>query len=268
MNDIFAGYGILRREKMDIAKLEPPETDPYIDRSPWAPKAPFRMLVCGPSGSGKTNMVANLICRYLHFDHLWFYSRHARQGKMKMLRQFFDQIRDCLVEESHGAIAPEEADLMTIGDSLEDVVPVDELPDAGQKLVVFDDFQTEKDQKVIEDYFVRGRHKRCSIIYLAQNYYQVPRPIRLNCSCVALFEVASGTEASMLCRELGLGLTRQEFMRMYTLATEEKYSFLFIDRNATDPVLKFRKRFDHLWWPAQFPPPKLPPPKNKDERGH
>ena len=50
--------------------------------------------------------------------------------------------------------------------------------DKAQKIVIFDDFVTEKNQKRIIDYFIQGRHKNCSIIYLSQSYYGTPKDIR------------------------------------------------------------------------------------------
>ena len=51
-----------------------------------------------------------------------------------------------------------------------------------QKDIIFDDFICEKYQKPLIDYFIRGRHKNCSVIYLSQSFYETPKDIRLNCS--------------------------------------------------------------------------------------
>ena len=51
-----------------------------------------------------------------------------------------------------------------------------------QKLVIFDDYVCEENQRQIVDYFIQGRHKNCSVIYLSQNFYKTPRDIKLNCS--------------------------------------------------------------------------------------
>ena len=39
-----------------------------------------------------------------------------------------------------------------------------------QKLVIFGDFVCEKNQKPLIEYFIRGRHKNCSVIYLSQSF--------------------------------------------------------------------------------------------------
>ena len=52
--------------------------------------------------------------------------------------------------------------------SNDDIIPGEELKDDdAQKIVIFDDFICEKNQKPLIDYFIRGRHKNCSVIYLS-----------------------------------------------------------------------------------------------------
>jgi len=57
------------------------------------------------------------------------------------------------------------------------------------KEVIFYDFVLDrKHQDVIADYFVRGRHRNCSCIYISQSYYDIPKTIRLNASHCAFFK--------------------------------------------------------------------------------
>ena len=46
-----------------------------------------------------------------------------------------------------------------------------------QRVVIFDDYICDKNQNQIIKYFIQGRHKNCSVIYLSQSYY---KNIRLN----------------------------------------------------------------------------------------
>ena len=64
----------------------------------------------------------------------------------------------------------------------DEIIPVQDLDSDSQKIVIFDDFVCDKNQKPLIDYFKRGRHKNCSVIYLSQSYYKTPNDIRLNCS--------------------------------------------------------------------------------------
>ena len=38
-----------------------------------------------------------------------------------------------------------------------------------------DNFVCENNQKTLVDYFIHGRHKNCSVIYLSQSYYDTPK---------------------------------------------------------------------------------------------
>ena len=56
------------------------------------------------------------------------------------------------------------------------IVPVEDLmDDESQNVVMFDDLICDKNQKPLIDYFIRGRHKNCSVIYLSQAFYKTPR---------------------------------------------------------------------------------------------
>ena len=59
-------------------------------------------------------------------------------------------------------------------------------------------------KRQIVDYFIRGRHKNCSVIYLSQSFYKTPRDIRLNCSHYCIYEFPSSRERNMISSELGV----------------------------------------------------------------
>ena len=77
-----------------------------------------------------------------------------------------------------------------------------------------------KNQRQIVDYFIQGRHKNCSVIYLSQSFYKTPRDtrdIRLNCSHYSIFEFPSSRERNMISSELGVN--KEKFKK----ATKEPY---------------------------------------------
>ena len=76
--------------------------------------------------------------------------------------------------------------------------------DDAQKIVIFDDFICEKNQKPLIDYFIRGRHKNCSVIYLSQSFYKTLKDIRLNCSHFCVYDFPSSNERGLTSRELGV----------------------------------------------------------------
>ena len=105
------------------------------------------------------------------------------------------------------------------------IFPITHLPyEDNQKFIIFDDYVCEKNQREIVDYFIQGRHKNCSVIYLSQSFYKTPRDIRLNCSHYCIFEFPSKTERNMISSELGVDKEK------YKKATEEKHHFLYVDK--------------------------------------
>ena len=62
------------------------------------------------------------------------------------------------------------------------------IPDPTQKnLLLLDDFFLGKPNKA-ESYYTRGRHNNCDTIYIAQNYFRLPRhTIRENSNFIILF---------------------------------------------------------------------------------
>ena len=84
------------------------------------------------------------------------------------------------------------------------IVPVENRENEAQRIVIFDDFVCEKNQKPLIDYFIRGRHKNCSVIYLSQSFYGTPQDIRLNCSHFCVYEFPSSNERNLISRELSV----------------------------------------------------------------
>ena len=115
-----------------------------------------------------------------------------------------------------------------------EITPVTELDyEDNQKLVIFDDYVCDKNQRCIIDYFIQGRHKNCSVIYLSQSFYKTPKDIRLNCSHYCLYEFPSSREANRISSELGVN---KEY---YHTATKKPYSFLYVDK----PKKRIAKNF-------------------------
>ena len=177
----------------------------------FMPNQCFRMLVCGPSGSGKTNTLMHMIYNLLYYDKVYLYAKNLDQSKYQNLMDMFQPISN-------------EAGYDVIEASNDQIIPVSDLNDDNQKLVIFDDFVCEKNQKPLIDYFIRGRHKNCSVIYLSQSYYKTPKDIRLNCSHFSIYEFPSANERALICRENSIS------KEPYEKATKEPFSFIYIDK--------------------------------------
>ena len=151
-----------------------------------------------------------MIYNLLYYDKIFLYAKNLKQSKYQDLLNVFNMIS-------------KDVGYDIIEASNDQIMPVSELLDDNQKLVIFDDFVSEKNQKPLIDYFIRGRHKNCSVIYLSQSYYKTPKDIRLNCSHFVIYEFPSNSERGLLCRENNISI------EVYEKATRDPYSFIYID---------------------------------------
>ena len=177
------------------------------------PNNTFRMLICGGSGSGKTNLLYHMLMKPLvYYDQIHLYAKNLEQEKYQNMMKKFNEI-----SQSVGY------DVLVCNNN--DIVPVENMmDDSAQKIVIFDDFVCDKNQKPLIDYFIRGRHKNCSVIYLSQSFYGTPRDIRLTCSHFCVYEFPSCNERNLISRELGV--EKQDYIK----ATKKPYSFLYVDK--------------------------------------
>ena len=111
---------------------------------------------------------------------------------------------------------------------------MNDLGSDSQKIVIFDDFVCDRNQKPLVDYFIQGRHKNCCVIYLSQSYYKTPKDIRLNCSHFVIYDFPSTNEKSLICRENDVS------KQLYEKATRDPFSFIYIDK----PKKRVKKNFD------------------------
>jgi hypothetical protein len=198
-----------------------------------APKWPFILIIIGRSGSGKTNTVVNLL-KYLFFDTFYLYAKDLEEPYYQLLQNVFDDEkirgRSPLMEQSE--IRPEDPIIESYFSSdIEDIVDVDELDRDKQNLIV-----TEKDQKKLIDLVIRGRKMNASI-YITQDWYRVPKSIRLQCNYLSIFPSCDGNDISLIFREKGL----DKKLRKYYENNIKKFDCLTIDFKT--PEMKYRKNF-------------------------
>ena len=107
----------------------------------------------------------------------------------------------------------------------DDIKPVNSLESDTQKIVIFDYFICDKNQKPLIDYFIQGRQKNCSVIFLSKSFYKTPKDIRLNCSLYVIYDIPSSNERNMISRELNV--TRINILKLTN--NQQPYSFLYVD---------------------------------------
>ena len=203
---------------MNIIKMEIPNYDvdtknkKFKQRYSFMPNDTFRMLICGNSGSGNTNLLLHMLLSLLCYDEIFLYAKNLDQEKYQIL-----------IDEMNKISKELGFDVITI--SNDKIIPIKDLDyEDNQKLVIFDDYVCEKNQSQIVDYFIQGRNKNWSVIYLSQSFYKTPRDVRLNCSHYCIHDFPSSRERNMISSELGVDKEK------YKKATKEQYDFLYVDK--------------------------------------
>lgn len=189
---------------------------------------PFRGVLIGSSGSGKTNLLLNIINQFSNtFNHIYIYT----------------QAVEPLYEYLESQLGP---DMLTIKYSLNDCRTFNEKDYYGQSLIIWDDQINEKDQKCINELYIRGRKIAggISMLYLTQSYFKVPKIIRLQCQYVFILKVSGVRDLKMILSEYSLSATKEQLTKMYEYSCNSGTfgSFMLIDLVA-DQNKTYRKNF-------------------------
>jgi energy-coupling factor transporter ATP-binding protein EcfA2 len=187
---------------------------------------PARILIIGSSGAGKTQLVVELIHRMENtFGNIVIICKNQEEPLYKFLASKI------------------KGEQLQIFEGVHNIPNLDEYFDKDlQHLVVFDDLVLEKDQSLIEEYFIRSRKigKGISLCYLTQSYFATPKVIRLNCNYIFIKKLSSTRDLSMILNDFSLGIDKELLLKIYKFCTREKNDFLLCDLDA--PV---EERFRH-----------------------
>ena len=171
--------------------------------------------------SRKNNSLTNILLKPLiQYDKVYLYAKFLEEPEYQPLRDSLEEVSRKIGDD-------------VIECSNDGIIPLDELPNDDQKLVVFDDFLFEKKNRLID--YISGRNKNCSVIYLSQSFFKTPKDIRLNCSRFCLYDAQDSRKKSTITKQLDIKAEH------YESATIEPYFFLYVDK----PRKRCAKK--HFW---------------------
>jgi hypothetical protein len=193
-------------------------------------KIPFRMLIIGNSGAGKTQTLLNIIHNMEGtFNNIFIITKNKDEPLYNYL------------EEKLGNKG------LVISEGVENAPDLDEdIDKKDQTLIVMDDLVLEKNQSALEEYFIRARKLNCSLIYISQSYYRVPRIIRQNLNYLIVKQVSSLKDLYRIMGEYTLGVEKDALKKLYENSTKEKQDFLLVDLDASLED-RFRKNFNEIY---------------------
>ena len=164
-----------------------------------------RTLIVGPSFCGKTNLLLNKL-RLIRLED--------PEKQIRIITRSPEQYED--VELYIQGIEVEE----NVGD----------LEEYRGCCVVFDDM-LDSNQKLIDPFFTRGRHKSCDVYYLCKSYFDAPKKtVRNNSNIIILFQQTL-KDVEHIHRDIsGFDMSYEEFKSLCREAWNEKFNYLLINR--------------------------------------
>jgi Poxvirus A32 protein len=233
---------------MNLYELIPrkylPKIEKYLNFEQTQLKLPLRAVVVGSSGGGakgaKTHAaIRDFILGVNNWRTVTLVLMTPDQPLWNWIRDVFLDLERRLNRSSHGAPIT----ILTEYSSLEELPTVDEFPDLpGQHLLIVDDclLEAKSELNKVAEYYVRGRHKRVSPVFLAQDFYKVPKLLRSNASLL-MFKELKTRDRNLILSEFSLGPSKQELAAMYDACRVRFTSNVFtIDLAAPSPEYTFR----------------------------
>lgn len=191
---------------------------------------PFRMLIIGGSGAGKTQTFMNILHNFGNtFQNIYIVTKNKDEP-----------IYNFLMDKTG-------KDGLEVLEGLKSAPDLDSLDKEEQTLIVMDDLVLEKNQHQLEQYFIRARKLNCSLIYISQSYYAVPKMIRQNLTYLVIKRLNTLSDLFRIMREYSLGVDKTQLKKIYEASTTaNKQDFLLVDLDA-DPKDRFRKNFNEIY---------------------
>jgi len=191
---------------------------------------PFRMLIIGGSGAGKTQTFMNILHNFGNtFQNIYIITKNKDEP-----------IYNYLMDKTG-------KDGLEVLEGLKSAPDLDTLDKEEQTLIVMDDLVLERNQHQLEQYFIRARKLNCSLIYISQSYYAVPKMIRQNLTYLIIKRLNTLSDLFRIMREYSLGVDKTQLKKIYESSTSaNKQDFLLVDLDA-DPKDRFRKNFNEIY---------------------
>ena len=186
---------------------------------------PFRMLIIGGSGAGKTQTLMNLI-RIMNgtFNNIHIITKNKDEPLYNYLESKVDTG-------------------LSITEGIDSAPNLDDFDKKEQSLIVMDDLVLEKNQKQLEQYFIRARKLNCSLVYLSQSYFAVPKMIRMNLNYLIIKRLNTLQDLFRMMREYSLGVSKDVLVDLYQHSIQDnKQDFLLVDLDS-EPKDRFRFNF-------------------------
>ena len=213
-------------------------------------------------------MIFNLLLRpgWLDYNHLYKFGKSLHQQEYKIFRKGFEcglskrQISNVcnsqemlqsplIAIEKYGGVRNGEirADFY---DDCQNIPDPSALDPTQKNLLPLDDCFLGKQNKT-EAYYTRGRHNNCDTIYIAQNYFRLPRhTIRENSNFIILFPQDTKNLTHIHADHCAGDIPQLEFKQFCHRVWSEEHNFVTIDLTNTPTNGKYRQNSNRFYFPT------------------
>lgn len=202
------------------------------------------MIIAGSTGCGKTNLMLNfLLGNVLHYNNVTLYTTTPYQKAYGFLNDFYNELKRTFK-------IPYE--IITFYNANDEILDPAQLDSSKTHVVIFDDVMNE-DQKVITDYFCRGRHNNVNVFYLCQSYHHLKKHgIRQNANIVVLFEQDEKTLKYFYETHISGDMSFEEFKKFCRDAWSKEHGYAVINLWEKPNFGRYVKNYATVFIPDKY----------------
>ena len=237
-----------------------------------APRIPFSQIVVGPSGSGKSILLQNMVLDIyrncfsriyifsssIHVDSVWhpvkeYIEKHLRVDTKKE-KTYFDDFHKEDLEE-----------ILELQYKISKYQKDNNFKTLFASLVIVDDFVDQvsfsKHNSLLNSLYIKARHYGVNVVSSSQKFNALSTIIRVNSRQLFFFKMRNYKELQTMIEELSVLLIKKNLLKndknisnakntlleIYDDATEERFSFLFVNLMKHNINEVFMKRFTHKY---------------------
>ena len=226
-------------------EVKPIKTKDYTSKQSKyevAAKLPIRSIILGPSGSGKTILLQNMVLDIykgcfdriyifspsINLDHTWLPVKEYIQKEMKVKD---DDPEDPMYFDHYD---PNQlSKIIATQTKITEMMKKQGKTRMFQILIIVDDMADDKsfsrNSRLLHALYTRGRHSFISTITATQIFNALAPIIRKNTTEIYCYRLRNYKDLESLIEELSALAPKKVLMEMYNLATEEPYSFWYIN---------------------------------------
>ena len=256
----------------DIPTVKPYKTKEYtFTQSNYevAPRIPFSMVITGQSGSGKTVLLSNLILDIYKgcFSRIFIWSSSIDLDPVwTPVKKYIEKDLNVNPEKEKVYFDTFNIDemqkVLDLQHKINQFQKKNEHPKLFSVLFLIDDFIDQasfaKHNNLLNALYIKARHYGVNIISSSQKYNGLSTTIRTNSRQLIFFKLRNYKEVESVLDELAgvliskkamsdmksLHQAKQLLLEIYNVATEEPFSFLFVNLMQPDINKMFMVRFE------------------------